>query len=164
MANVSVEKCRESGTLPETLLQRINAITDDIRQRAFNLFERRGGTTGSDVDDWLQAEQEVVSSPASELIENTNDFRARVALPGFDAKDLEVTATPEALLIRAESTHTHEGKEGNVHFCELSGKSVFRRLDLPAEIDVDKVTASLDKGVLELIAPKVTAKRLQVGA
>src|SRR5271165_3517530 len=163
MANVSVEKCRESGTLPETLLQRINAITDDIRQRAFNLFERRGGTTGSDVDDWLQAEQEVVSSPASELIENTNDFRARVALPGFDAKDLEVTATPEALLIRAESTHTHEGKEGNVHFCELSGKSVFRRLDLPAEIDVDKVTASLDKGVLELIAPKVTAKRLQVG-
>lgn len=164
MASVAVEKYREAGTLPETLWQKMNAITDDIRNRAFDLFERRGRTTGSDLDDWLQAEREVVWAPASELIENKDDFRACLALPGFEAKDLEVTATPNALIVRAESTHTHEGKEGDVRLCEFSGKKMFRRLDLPAEIDVDKVTASLEKGILDVTAPKAMAKRLQVGA
>ena len=164
MASVTIEKHRESGTLPETLWQRMNAITDEIRRRAFSLFERRGRTMGWDLEDWLQAEREVVWSPASELIENKDDFRARLSLPGFDAKDLEVTATPNALVVRAESTHTHEGKEGDVRFCEFSGKKMFRHLDLPSEIDVDKVTASLDKGILEVAAPKAMARRLQVAA
>jgi len=164
MANVSVEKCRESGALPETLLQRINAMADEIRQRAFNLFERRGRTMGGDVNDWLQAERELLWSPASELVENKNDFHARLALPGFDAKDLQVTATPDALVVQAASTHTHEGKEGDVRFCEFSDKAMFRRIDMPAEIDVDKVTASLEKGILEITAPKATAKHLQVAA
>jgi HSP20 family protein len=162
MASVTIQK--QAGTLPETLQQEMNAITDEIRNRAFSLFEGRGGMPGCDVDDWLQAEREVVWAPASELIEDKDEFRARVALPGFEAKDLEVTATPNALVVRAESTHTHEGKEADVRFCEFSEKKMFRRLDLPADIDVDKVTASLDKGILEVTAPKAMAKRLQVAA
>jgi HSP20 family protein len=165
MANVAVEKCHDSGTLPGTLWQRMNAITDEIRRRAFGSFERRGRTIGMDLDDWLQAEREVVWSPASELIENKDNFRARLTLPGFDEKDLEVTATPNALIVRAESAHTHEAKEGDVRFCEFSGKNLFRRLDLPSEIDVDKVTASLNKGILAIDAPKaVQSKRLQAAA
>ena len=165
MANVAVEKCPDSGALPETLWQSMNAITDEIRQRAFDLFEARGRTIGMELGDWLQAEREVVWSPASELVENTDDFCARLALPGFDAKDLEVTATPNALIVQAESTHTHEGKEGAVCLCEFSGKKMFRRLDLPSEIDVNKVTASLDKGILEIDAPKAAhAKSLPAAA
>jgi HSP20 family protein len=158
MANVAVEKCPDSGALPETLWQRMNAITDEIRQRAFGLFEGRGRTIGMDLGDWLQAEREVMWSPASELVEKKDDFCARLALPGFDAKDLEVTATPNALIVEAESAHTHEGKEGDVCLCEFSGRRLFRRLDLPSEIDVDKVTASLDKGILEIDAPKAVSK------
>jgi HSP20 family protein len=137
----------------------MNAITDRIRQRAFGLFERRGRAIGLDLDDWLQAEREVVWSPASELVENKDNFCARLALPGFDAKDLEVTATPNGLIIQAESTHTHEGKEGEVCFCEFSGKKLFRRLDLPSEIDIAKVTASLDKGILQVNAPKAAQSK-----
>ena len=162
MASVTIQK--QAGTLPETLRQEMNAITDEIRNRAFSLFERRGGMPGLDLEDWLQAEREVVWAPASELIEDQDVFHARLALPGFEAKDLEVTATPNALVVRAESTHTHEGKEGDVRFCEFSGKKIFRRVDLPADINVDKVSASLDKGILEVTAPKAVAKRLQVAA
>jgi hypothetical protein len=32
---------------------------DEIRQRAFEIHVTRGGTHGSDVDDWLQAEREL---------------------------------------------------------------------------------------------------------
>jgi hypothetical protein len=32
---------------------------DRIAQRAYALYERRGGTGGSPMDDWLQAEREI---------------------------------------------------------------------------------------------------------
>jgi hypothetical protein len=36
-------------------------LTEDvIRMRAYSLFEQRGGGHGNDVDDWLQAEAEVM--------------------------------------------------------------------------------------------------------
>jgi HSP20 family molecular chaperone IbpA len=71
---------------------------------------------------------------------------------------------PDALVIQADATHTHEGKSGDVCFCEFSEKKLFRRLQLPASVDVDKVTASVDKGILEVTAPKATTKQMTVGA
>lgn len=163
MSQVAIYKCKNPETTPQTLLEHMEAITDSIRKRAFNLFQNRNGQNGFDLDDWLQAEREMVWSPASELVEGQDDFQARVALAGFDAKDIEVTATPEALIIEAEKTHTHDAKEGDVRFCEFSSKKLLRRIDLPTAINVDKVTASLDNGMLQVNAPKA-AQAKQVGA
>jgi len=41
-----------------------------------------------------------------------------------------------------------------VQYCEFGQKTLFRRFDLPAPINVDKVTADLNKGVLHLTAAK----------
>jgi hypothetical protein len=35
---------------------------DQIRQRAFEIFLARGGTSGQDVEDWLRAERELQAS------------------------------------------------------------------------------------------------------
>jgi len=32
---------------------------EEIEQRAYQLYVQRGGATGSDVEDWLQAEREL---------------------------------------------------------------------------------------------------------
>ena len=164
MSQVAIYKCKNPETTPQTLLEHVEAITDSIRKRAFNIFQNRNGENGSDLDDWLQAERDVVWSPASELVDDKKEFRARIALPGFDAKDIQVSAMPDALVIQADATHTHEGKSGNVCFCEFSEKKLFRRLDLPAPVDVDKVTASVDKGILQVTAPKATTKQMTAGA
>jgi HSP20 family protein len=164
MSHVAIYKCKNSETTPQTLLKQVEAITDSIRERAFNLFQNRPGGNGSDVDDWLQAERDVVWSPASELVDDEKEFKARIALPGFDAKEIQVSAMPDALVVQADTTHTHEGKNGAVCFCEFSGKNLFRRIELPASIDVDKVTASVEKGILEVTAPKATAKQMTVAA
>ncbi len=162
MSQVAIHKCKN----PETtmLLEHVQATIDSIRRRAFNIFQNRNGGNGSDVDDWLQAEHDVVWSPASELVDDEKEFRARIALPGFDAKDIQVSAMPDALVIQADATHTHEGKSGDVCFCEFSEKKLFRRLHLPASVDVDKVTASVDKGILQVTAPKATTKQMTAGA
>jgi HSP20 family protein len=96
-----------------------------------------------------------------ELTESDRDFRARIALPGFNEKDLKVTAAPEALIVEAKNTHTHDEAKDGVLLCEFSGKRLFRRLELPAQINVDKVTATLDRGILLVHAPK-TAQPKQV--
>lgn len=164
MSQVAIDKYKNSETISPTLLERLESITDSIRKRAFHLFHSRGGANGSDLEDWLHAERDVVWSPASELVENEKDLRARIALPGFDVKDVQVSVTPDSLVIEAGATHSHEDKSANVRFCEFSEKQLFRRISLPAAIDVDKVKASLDKGILEVIAPKAETKPLTAGA
>jgi len=37
-------------------------LEDTIRRRAYELFEQRGRTDGFELDDWVQAESEVVAS------------------------------------------------------------------------------------------------------
>jgi HSP20 family protein len=164
MAQIAIHKCKNLETMPQRVLEQARTITDAIRQRAFDLFQGRSGANGSDVDDWLQAERDVAWPPASELIDDAKEFRARIALPGFDAKDIEVTALPNALVVQADATHTRKAKSGNVRFCEFSEKQLFRRLDLPAAVDVDKVTASVDKGILLVTAPKATTKQMTAAA
>lgn len=34
-------------------------VQEEIRQRAYELFETRGGTEGRELEDWLQAEEEI---------------------------------------------------------------------------------------------------------
>jgi len=156
MPTVAIEKCRDSESLPEHMCRELEEITENVRRQAFSLFERRG-TIGSDLQNWLDAEREVVWSPPSEVVESDGHYRARIAMPGFQPKDLQVFATPDALIVEAEKTHTHDGKDGSVRMCEFSDKKLFRRLDLPSPIDVDRTTASLENGLLEVKAPKAAA-------
>lgn len=155
MSQVAINKCSDSEAVSHEL-QNIGRITDLIRERAFSLFQHRGRGNSSDVDDWLQAERDVVWSPPSELVDEGKAFSASLAVPGFDAEDIQLSALPDALLIEADSSHSHEGKGGDVCFCEFSDKHLFRRMNLPGRIDVDHVSASLDKGILRITAPKVT--------
>lgn len=162
---IRVDTYRDESALPPTLREEVKSLADSIRERAFSLFQSRGGSNGGDVDDWLRAEREVVWSPAVELTESGRDFRARIALPGFNEKDLKVTAAPRALVVEAEKAHTDEGRREGVLLCEFSDKRVFRRLELPTPINVDKVTATLDRGILLVNAPKaVQPKRAKSAA
>ncbi len=154
MSQVAIEKIHGEGPESRSLFEEIGNIAERIRQRAFELFQRRGAGNGADVDDWLSAERELIWSPASDLIDKAGAFELQVAVPGFDAKDVNVTALPDAIVIRAETTHRHDKTEGDVRFCEFGERSLFRRFDLPAPINVDKVTANVDKGVLKLTAAK----------
>src|SRR4051812_7492661 len=117
MSNVAVEKVRDGDATPPTLFERMTAIAEKIRHRAFEVFQCRGCTDGRSVDDWLQAERDTVQCPAAELIEKDGKFQVRVAVPGFDSKDVHVTAMPMGLIVEAESKHEHNKSEGDVYYC-----------------------------------------------
>lgn len=155
MPQVAVQKIHANEIESCPVLKDLKALSDQIRQRAYELFESRGSGDGLALDDWLKAENDLILTPESDLVEKNGQFQVQIAVPGFDPKDVAVDALPDALIVHAQESHKHEKTEENVYFCDFGEKSLFRRFDLPSPIDVDKVTASLDKGLLTVTASKV---------
>jgi HSP20 family protein len=159
MATVLIERARHLKEKPPAFAE-VAKTTEQIQQRAFRLFTQHGGLPGFDLDNRLLAEREVLGPFAAELVESEKELRLRVAVPGADARDLRVTATPEAIVVEANTRHDHSETDGELRFCEFSENKLCRQLSLPSEIDVNKVSASLDKGILEVVAAKSADKQI----
>ena len=52
---------QRAGVSPVSNTGSLDLTEDSIRQRAYELYEERGFEHGHDMDDWLQAEAEVMS-------------------------------------------------------------------------------------------------------
>ncbi|HTP33040.1 MAG TPA: Hsp20 family protein [Candidatus Acidoferrales bacterium] len=156
MNSIAIEKIREPQKGALSVFTEMEKVADAVRRRAFEHFLGRGSTFGSDMDDWLRAERELIWSPGAEMTEHDNDLTLRVEAPGFEPGDIKITATPESLLIEGEVRHKHEASNDHLHFCEFA-QTLLRRFDMPGAIDVDKVSATLDKGILKIVAPKAQA-------
>ena len=144
------------------IFDEINEIAEEIRIRAYNLFANRGFNGGNDLEDWLLAEREICW-PSAELVEEDDEFEIRVALAGFEPKDISVTATPRELIIKAAHREDRERNDDDddvkVHWSEFRGAKVYRHIPLPSDINVKKVTAEFEHGMLEIEAPKAAKKR-----
>jgi HSP20 family protein len=144
-------------TLPvrktKSIFDEIQKMQDRIMRRAYDIFRLNGDTFGKDIDNWLQAEQELVWKPAIELEEKDNEFRIKVAVPGVDPKNINVEVTPEDILVKADLRHEHEEKKGEVYTCEFASGNLFRSIHLPKKIDPEKVKAEFKNGMLSLKAP-----------
>lgn len=157
MPSVSIQKVRRSEAATAGVKEAVYDLFEQVRRRAYELFEGRGYAAGWELEDWLRAERELVWSPLSEVVETDQEIRLRVAAPGIEAPDLQVTVTPEWVLVQGETSQKREKQEGAVHLSELRGRKLYRRLELPAPIDVEATTAKLEKGVLEIRAAKAGA-------
>jgi len=164
MSQVAVTIVHNGETETSPILSKIKTFADRIRDRAFNLSRLRGTSNGQELNDWLQAERDLTLAAEADLTEKDSTYLLSVALPGLSDKEIEVSALPDSLVVRAESTHSHETHEGRVHFCEFSEKSLCRRFDLPEPIDVDNVTAHFDKGILRVTAKKAAAAGLAIAS
>jgi HSP20 family protein len=144
---------------PGTLLERINHIQETISQRAFELFEGRGALLGRDLEDWFSAETELLHPVHLEMTETDDTLTVRAEVPGFEAKDMEVSVEPQRITISGKRQSTEEKKTAKAVYKEQCSNEILRVVDLPVEIDAAKATATLRNGVLELSMPKTTATK-----
>jgi HSP20 family protein len=143
----------------ESIFDQLNDMHDRITKSAFEIFDGNGHAFGKDLEDWLQAERELVWKPAIEIQENDQEILLRIATPGVDPKDIDIEVTDEEILFKAETHHKHKEEKGKVHVCEFTSGSLFRSVHLPKKIDPDKVKAEFKDGMLSL-----TARDCQRGA
>jgi HSP20 family molecular chaperone IbpA len=71
-------------------------LLDKVRTRTFEFFEKRGRDSGNGMRDWFQ--KVVFQVPDMELAETEDEFQLQFALSGFDAKDIRVSAFPDAVI------------------------------------------------------------------
>jgi HSP20 family protein len=149
----------------DTIVDELDRLHQAISRRAHELF-RSGETRGGELADWLTAERELISRPAVELRQADGRFELLVALPGIDAKDIDVRITPDEVLIKGESSHEHKGKSGTVRLSEFGHALVFRSVRFPGKIDPGTAKAEYTNGMLRVTAAiaEGAAKRAAVKA
>jgi HSP20 family protein len=97
--------------------------------------------------------------PAMDLVEADDHFLLRADLPGLGEDDVSIELRDNALTISGERKSEHETRERGWYRVERATGKFSRSLSLPEGIDPDAVTASFDKGVLEVRIPKPEAKK-----
>jgi HSP20 family protein len=156
MADITIQKVAKPGDRTLPVFRETEELLQRIRARAFDVFSSRGFGDGHALDDWLAAEREICW-PAGELVEGDTDFTLSVALSGFEPGDISVAATPRELIVHAKSKseRTEEPrKKGEIRWSEFRSNDVYRRVELPQDIDVEKVSATLKNGLLKVVAAK----------
>ncbi len=153
MATVAIQRIADVSK-PVPFFEELDRQFEQVRRRAFELFENRGRKLGHDLEDWIRAEHEVMGWPAAELEENDNEYKLEMTLPGFEANQVEVTAAPDEIVVHAAIKPEKKPGNARIVWSEFGPNDVCRRFRMPQPIDVSRTKATLDQGLLKIIAAK----------
>ena len=88
-------------------------------------------------------------------IRQTDDaYVIEASVPGFSPEQVQVTVDQNWLVIHADRNAQSETTEGGYVRRERRSASVHRRLALPEEVDVDRISASFVNGELAITVPR----------
>ena len=93
--------------------------------------------------------------PKVDIIDRDNEVFVRADLPGIKKDDLDATLTDSCLTISGHCDEHKEEESGDYYSHETRHGDFSRTLNLPAEVNGDKVEAVFNHGILELTMPKV---------
>lgn len=96
--------------------------------------------------------------PALNVWEEDDKLHAEAELPGFSLDDLEIYVTGNQLTIKGQR-RPPEHDSGTWHRQERGYGMFSRMMELPGEIDGDKVSAEFKNGVLNISLPKSEAAK-----
>jgi len=143
----------------ENLFKRADAVFDNIAKRAYELFDTNGHVLGHEVEDWLTAEKELLHPVHLNVSETGEAFDVKAEVPGFTEKELHINVEPRRLAISGKRETRKEEKKGKTICSEMCSDEIMRVVDLPADVEAEKATATLKNGVLDLHLPKAVQAR-----
>ncbi len=143
-------------------VRELTSIQNEMN-RLFNTFfdtpTAGTGGNGNTLRRWI---------PAMDLVETEDHFVLKADLPGLTEADVNVEVEDNVLTVSGERKAEHEDKREGYVRVERSYGSFRRSLTLPEGVDPEAVSASFDKGVLEVRIPKPEERKprrvaIQVG-
>lgn len=144
----------------EVLAHRRSEIEGLIAQRAYQLFEGRGFQHGRDVEDWLQAEDEIVHGCRHDLRESDEAITLRAEMPSsYSADQMMVSVEPRRLIVSGEREIEVGYSDGVNTGTRVEPRRIFRAHDLPVEVNPSTSTATLRDNTLEVVMPKAAATK-----
>ena len=98
--------------------------------------------------------------PAMNVYAGDDALLVKAELPGYEAKDIDVSVMQNTLTVRGERADEADEKRSYHRRERVAGKFV-RSLELPTNVDADGVNAELKNGVLTITLPRVVEERLK---
>lgn len=134
---------------------RAREVHDLIARRAYAIYEGRGHASGHDVQDWLQAESEVVSPVCVGCMELNRDLRIDVGIEKSELPQLQVSIEPSRLIISGKRAAERTGEDARGHPGETPRPvEIFQAVNLPCTVEPAGARATFVNGLLELLVPK----------
>jgi HSP20 family protein len=125
-------------------LRELGALQTEMNRLFNTVFDSPGGDGGT-LRRWM---------PAMDLLETTDHFVLRADLPGMSEEDVNIELEDSTLTVSGERRTEHEESQEGYYRVERASGSFQRSLTLPKGVDPEAVTASFDRGVLEVRIPK----------
>ena len=104
-------------------------------------------------------------APAVDITERKDNYLVTAEVPGVDAAGLEVTFADGLLTIQGERHPADAAPGDKAHRAERRHGAFRRSITLPSHVQADKINATTQDGVLQIVLPKtdqVRAKHIQV--
>src|SRR3954468_23660080 len=138
-------------------LRELNSLQSEMNRLFNTVFDTpSNGSGGNVLRRWI---------PAMDLVESADHFVLRADLPGMGEDDVKLEIEDRVLTLSGErKSETSEKTEG-FYRLERANGAFSRSLTLPEGIDSDAISATFDKGVLEVRIPKpeeVKPKRVEI--
>jgi HSP20 family protein len=92
--------------------------------------------------------------PLVNLTEDKDNYYIRAELPGVKADELDIQVTGNSLSISGERKIAAEEEGARYHRREREAGTFSRVIGLPGEVDMDKVEAKLEDGILRIVVSK----------
>lgn len=97
--------------------------------------------------------------PLVNIHDDGERFHVEALAPGVDPSQLEITVMNSTLTIAGEKPGVSDVAPDRLHRVERGAGRFHRSVELPADVDADRVEAQYRNGLLELTLPRAAAAR-----
>jgi HSP20 family molecular chaperone IbpA len=154
---------RLSLSAPANLQAKVQKLQLAIACRAHELFTARGQEHGHDLDDWLQAESELLCPVSVAMSQSSDDVKLRANVAGFDQSEIEVSVEPGRVMILGQKARsTKETELGTTEQSCSHPDQILQVIDLATEVAPERAIVELSTGELTCELP--VASKNKTGA
>lgn len=128
-----------------------------MRNRKLTLFHPSSLFADDFTDGWLSPRFDWnFDQQDLEMYEDDNSVVVKLAVPGFQEKDLDINIEDNLLTISGsvKEEQEEEDKKKKYYYKGIRKESFSRSVSLPSRVKTDKADAEIKHGVLEIKLPK----------
>ncbi|WP_353269682.1 MULTISPECIES: Hsp20/alpha crystallin family protein [unclassified Wolbachia] len=92
--------------------------------------------------------------PACDFYETKESYCLSLELPGISKESIDISISGDSLIVKGEKTCNNESKDKQFYHRERYYGSFYRSIQLPVNVEQDKVSANFSDGVLHVTIPK----------
>jgi HSP20 family molecular chaperone IbpA len=125
-------------SIVDSISEEIEQVHSRIRERAYARFLSRGSESNGELEDWLEAERELVSVITPTLSDENQQTIAELEMPEIDAKKVSILVTSRDALVRAD---------------DASSRPIIAVIHFAREVRPADIRAQFNKNTLRIVAP-----------